>query len=126
VAGTANLVNLLDLRPGRALKVSLLAAVPLVAGPRPTRTLAAACVGSAAAMLPADLGERRMLGDCGANALGAALGWGVSRSRGRLGRVTALATVVGLTLVSERVSFSQVIAEHPVLDAVDRLGRRPA
>jgi hypothetical protein len=126
VAGSANLVNLLDLRPGRALKVALLAAVPCTAGPPRGRAMAAAVAGSAVALLPGDLGERRMLGDCGANGLGAALGWVVTRSAGRSVRMTSLAGVVGLTLASERVSFSRVIAEQPLLDAVDRLGRRPA
>ena len=126
VAGTANLVNLLDLRPGRALKTALLLAVPGTAGTSPARMLAAGVAGSALASLPADLAEQRMLGDCGANAVGATLGWVVIRSTGRIGRLVTLAAVAGLTLASERVSFSQFIAEHPVLDALDRLGRRPA
>jgi UDP-N-acetylmuramyl pentapeptide phosphotransferase/UDP-N-acetylglucosamine-1-phosphate transferase len=126
VAGSANLVNLLDLRPGRALKVALLAGTPFAVGQQRPRDLAAGVIGVAAALLPADLGERRMVGDCGANTLGAALGWVVTQSSSRSGRLTALTCVVGLTLASERVSFSQVIADNPVLDAVDRLGRSPA
>jgi hypothetical protein len=125
VAGAANLLNLLDLRPGRALKVATAAAVPLAAGRGPAAPLGGAVLGTAAALLPADLGERRMLGDCGANALGAALGWAATRAVPPAGRVAVLTAVVALTLASERVSFSQVIADVPVLDALDRVGRRP-
>lgn len=120
VAGAANLVNLFDLRPGRALKVVVLAGLPLS-----TRDSgAAAVVGAAAALLPADLAEDAMIGDCGANALGALLGWSAAHGLGPRARLAALAGVVGLTLASERVSFTDVIARNGVLAAIDGAGRR--
>jgi hypothetical protein len=117
VAGAANLVNLLDLRPGRALKVGGVAALavgePGVAG---------AC----AALLPDDLGERTMLGDTGANALGAVLGVAlVDRLPSRGARLAALTVLAGLTAASEVVSFSKVIDGTPALRRFDQLGRRP-
>jgi UDP-N-acetylmuramyl pentapeptide phosphotransferase/UDP-N-acetylglucosamine-1-phosphate transferase len=122
VAGFANLANLLDLRPGRCLKVALLHA-PVLAMPGPGGDALAAPLGAAAALLPADLAARTMLGDTGANALGAALGVGVLLNYGRIGRWAHLIGLVGLNLASERVSFSRVIAEHPVLRRVDEFGR---
>lgn len=126
VAGTANLVNLFDLRPGRALKaVSGLGLLTVVRG-GPGGRLAAAAVGAAVASLPADLEERAMLGDTGANAAGALLGLAWVRGLSRPTRLLALAAVTGLTLASERVSFSAVIDRTPILRAIDGLGRRPA
>ncbi|MGY1683430.1 hypothetical protein [Geodermatophilus sp. SYSU D01176] len=124
VAGTANLVNLLDLRPGRAAKVTVLAAAAGLRGP--SGALVAGPLGAGLAVLPADLGERVMLGDCGANAAGALLGLRLAAVPGRLPRAAALATVVGLTLASERVSFTRVIEATPGLRELDRLGRRRA
>lgn len=123
VAGSANLVNLLDLRPGRALKVSALLASVLTAS---GSEHAPAVLGSAAGAWSADLAERDMLGDCGANALGALLGAATVASTPRPVRVCVLAAVLGLTVVSERVSFSRVIAETPWLHTLDMIGRRPA
>jgi len=124
VAGTANLVNLLDLRPGRAAKVSLLAAAGLLGGS--SGSLVAGPLGATAAVLPADLGEHVMLGDCGANALGALLGLRLAQLPGRSARAALLAGVVGLTLASEKVSFTRVIEATPGLRELDRLGRRPS
>jgi hypothetical protein len=121
VAGAANLVNLLDLRPGRALKATLLV-TPVLARSDPTT--AAVVAGAAGATLPADLAERLMIGDCGANAVGALLGCAAACGFGRVGRAATLVVVVGLTLASERVSFSATIARTPWLDAIDRWGRR--
>jgi hypothetical protein len=123
VAGSANLLNLLDLRPGRATKVALLHA-PLLLAASPGATALAAPLGAAAALLADDLGERTMLGDAGANALGAALGVAVIASYGRLGRLVHLAGLVALTLASERVSFSRVIDATAPLRWLDGLGRR--
>jgi hypothetical protein len=124
VAGTANLVNLFDLRPGRALKVVVLAGAPLaVYGATAGATAAGASTGAALALLPSDLAERGMIGDCGANALGSLLGWAFARGLGRRGCLVALSGVVGLTLASERVSFTDVIAGNRWLAAIDGLGR---
>lgn len=120
VAGTANLVNLLDLRPGRAAKVVVLLAGGLVgAGGGPA-------LGAAAGSLPTDLAARSMLGDCGANALGAATAAAAAGTLPRPARLLALAAVVALNAASERVSFTAVIARTPVLARLDGLGRRPA
>jgi UDP-N-acetylmuramyl pentapeptide phosphotransferase/UDP-N-acetylglucosamine-1-phosphate transferase len=121
VAGSANLVNLLDLRPGRAVKATLLAA-PFVGGGVP---VAAATAGAALGVLPEDLAERTMLGDTGANAAGALLGVAALVSARRRGRWALLAALVALTVASEKVSFTRVIDATPVLRELDAWGRRP-
>lgn len=126
IAGTANLVNLLDLRPGRALKAGTIAAAPAVLAGGPGSGPAAAVLGAAWAQLPDDLAERDMLGDSGANALGAVLGTVAVQRCPRAARAGLLAGVVALTVASEKVSFTQVIARTPVLREIDGWGRRPA
>ncbi|HVW80452.1 MAG TPA: hypothetical protein VHB69_05885 [Mycobacteriales bacterium] len=124
VAGTANLVNLFDLRPGRAAKVTALTAFALGRAGDPTaRAVANVAGAAAAAALGPDVREQAMLGDCGAGALGATLGWSLAARPSRLARVTAAGGVVAATLASERTSFSAVIEANPVLRTLDRLGR---
>jgi UDP-N-acetylmuramyl pentapeptide phosphotransferase/UDP-N-acetylglucosamine-1-phosphate transferase len=126
VAGSANLLNLFDLRPGRALKVALLAATPMTVAAGPAGRIAASVCGAACGALGDDLGERTMLGDTGANALGALLGMAAAAGLPTRARVGVLAGIVALTAASERVSFTAVIARTPVLREFDALGRRPA
>lgn len=123
VAGAANFVNLLDLRPGRALKANGLAAAGLIGAGGAPSILAAGVLGASAPCLPGDLSGATMLGDLGANALGAATGLAVASVRCESARWAALAGIVALTLASERVSFSKVIEGNPVLARIDRLGR---
>lgn len=120
VAGSANLANLLDLRPGRALKVFLAGGAVLVAGGRPA---AAAVCGAGLVVLRDDLRGTSMLGDTGANPLGAAVGLAVAQAVGPRLRLASLAVVTALTLASERVSFTRVIESTPVLRELDRWGR---
>ncbi len=125
VAGGANLVNLFDLRPGRAIKAAAVAGALLAAAPGGAAAVAPA-LGAGVGLLPEDLGEHAMLGDSGANALGALLGVAAATTLPRRGKVTALAAIVGLTVASEYVSFTQVIERTKPLRWLDQLGRRPA
>ena len=121
VAGGANLLNLFDLRPGRAIKVAAASGVLLGAA---GQVGVAAPMGAALALLPEDLSERAMLGDAGANALGAMLGASAA-GLSRPARLALLAGIAGLTAASEKISFTKVIARIPALNWLDMLGRRP-
>jgi UDP-GlcNAc:undecaprenyl-phosphate GlcNAc-1-phosphate transferase len=125
IALAANMGNLFDRAPGRTAKVGLLAAVPLlvVAGTSATGVALAVVVGATIGLLPSDLRERSMLGDTGANALGAALGVATVLVASPTARAVVAGVLLALTLVSEVVSFSRVIAAVPPLRALDGLGR---
>jgi UDP-N-acetylmuramyl pentapeptide phosphotransferase/UDP-N-acetylglucosamine-1-phosphate transferase len=128
IAGSANIANLLDLRPGRALKVVLLLAAPMAAGGRGTHlatvtATAGATAGAAIGSLPDDLAGRSMLGDTGANSAGALVGTALVARTGPRGRLLALVVVSALTLASEKVSFTKVIESTPGLRELDALGR---
>jgi hypothetical protein len=118
VSLSANLVNQLDTRPGRALKGFLLASAAL--GLRPRKGVALAVL-----LAPYDLREMVMLGDAGSNALGAVLGL---ESVGRLTgsqRVGAIAALAALTALGERRSLGRLIETAPGLRQLDALGRMP-
>ena len=110
---SANLLNQLDTKPGRALKAYLAASVPLRA-PKSIAVLLA----------PYDLREMAMLGDSGSNALGAVLGFeSVGRFTERQ-RWSAIAALAGLTLLGERQSLGALIERTPVFRDLDAWGRQ--
>lgn len=125
IAGGANLTNLFDLRPGRAIKAGMIVGVPGALRGGPAGVLGAGVLGAAAALLPEDLGERAMLGDTGANALGAVLGTAAAARASRRGLVWRALALVALTGASEKVSFTRVIAATKPLRVIDEFGRRP-
>ena len=143
IAGCANLANLLDLRPGRALKAVLPAAIFLArtaqrntgrnTGNDPShhkavqsgKDAALLAAGLSIIALPIDLREKGMLGDTGANTLGALLGIAAGRVLPLPASIATLAGVAALTLLSEKVSFSRIIAEQPLLATIDGWGRLP-
>lgn len=127
VALAANLGNLMDRAPGRCLKVAALAFGSLVAATAADPALVGVCIaiGASMALLPGDLGEEVMLGDAGSNVVGAVLGLGVVLTTAPSTRTVVLVVLVGLNLMSEKVSFSRVIDAVGPLRAIDRLGRRP-
>jgi UDP-N-acetylmuramyl pentapeptide phosphotransferase/UDP-N-acetylglucosamine-1-phosphate transferase len=126
IALAANLANLLDRAPGRTIKWSLAAYIPfaVVAGTGEVAMAVAPVMGAALGVFGDDLRERVMLGDTGANVLGAVLGLGVVLDVGRGSRNAILVALIVLNVAAELVSFSAVIERLAPLRAFDGLGRR--
>lgn len=122
---TTNLFNLLDLRPGRALKVFFMLIIALALAYWELGPLWA--MGIFAGALPVlvhyDLRELGMLGDTGSNALGAMAGIWMVLVMDTVAQAVALAVVLLLTLYGEFRSISQLIDRTPVLRFIDQLGR---
>jgi len=125
VALGANLLNLTDRAPGRAGKVWLVLVLPLfIWGDAAWVVAASPMAGALLGCLGADLRERAMLGDAGANPLGAVMGLGLAASLPAPGLLIAVAVLLAANLASERWSFSSAIDKRRWLRAVDRLGRK--
>lgn len=104
IAGTAHLVNLVDVAPGRAALAVLGIGAPGLLRRGRAGTLAAAPMGAAAAVVTEDLGERTMIGDSGAHALGAALGVAIVAGNGRTGLAAHAAALVAAAVYGDEVS----------------------
>lgn len=130
IALSANFVNLTDLRPGRALKAYsaiavILVLVPTVAygftGGPPVLVL---LLGPVVAVWRYDLGERAMLGDAGANAAGALIGWVALQMLAQWWMLAIyVALLLAANIVSERISFTRVIEGNRFLNWLDSIGR---
>jgi UDP-N-acetylmuramyl pentapeptide phosphotransferase/UDP-N-acetylglucosamine-1-phosphate transferase len=125
VALAANLSNLFDRAPGRAIKVGLVAWIPLalIARADSVGVAVAPVAGAFAGLLGDDLHERLMLGDAGSNVIGAVLGLAVVLECAPVTRTVVLVVLCAFTLASELISFSRVIERVPVLRRLDDLGR---
>jgi UDP-N-acetylmuramyl pentapeptide phosphotransferase/UDP-N-acetylglucosamine-1-phosphate transferase len=128
VALAANLANAFDRAPGRTIKVSLVAwaALSVAAGGGAAAVALAPVMGAALGLLPEDLNERLMLGDAGANALGAALGLGALLALGPGTRLVVTGVLLVLNVAADLISFTKVIRNTTALDRLDKLGRLEA
>jgi UDP-GlcNAc:undecaprenyl-phosphate/decaprenyl-phosphate GlcNAc-1-phosphate transferase len=120
-----NAFNLLDLRPGRAIKAFVLLGAGLTLGsldPRPLWSLGLFAAPALVAGLY-DLRERAMLGDTGANVLGALAGLWLVLTLSGTGQLIALALLVTITLYGELRSISALVERTPGLRALDSWGR---
>lgn len=120
-----NSINLLDLRPGRAIKgffLLLLVTVP-VSGLMEIWVLLPA-VTALFLYLGGEMKEAYMLGDTGANLLGGILGFYEVTALPLFSKAVLVLMLATLHILSEYKSLSKWIEAVPVLRKVDMLGRK--
>jgi UDP-GlcNAc:undecaprenyl-phosphate GlcNAc-1-phosphate transferase len=120
-----NVFNLLDLRPGRATKAFVALGAGLTIGSTDLRPLWALGLFAAPALVAGvyDLRERVMLGDTGANLLGALAGLWLVLTLSGTGQLIALVLLAGITVYGELRSISALIERTPGLRQLDSWGR---
>lgn len=123
VALATNTLNLLDLRPGRAVAVFFLGlgvtyimahgniSSPWIVGVISIITFAFALI---------DSRGMAMMGDSGSNAIGAALGLSIALNTGIIAQAAAVAVFAAIHIYSEKHSISALIERNRVLKCIDR------
>ena len=133
IALFANLMNLFDLRPLRASKIyvvcvvicmiTLLVSGRVEFGWLSTLCTLLACLGPLFATWKFDAGEIAMLGDAGANTMGALVGFILSLTLPVWILIPLVVVLLAVNLLSERFSFSKIISHVPVLVRIDNAWR---
>lgn len=121
LAAGANFLNLMDTAPGRAGKLFIILAFPLVFFSQGSPLLL--LLGAVAGYLPWDLRQSVMMGDTGSNSLGATLGLGAALLLPKWLKIVLAFSLVILNLLAEKVSFSKYINSNRFLNFLDQLGR---
>jgi len=123
-----NALNLLDLRPGRALKCFTAGAAALMLCGKFAALLYGLnflfpSVVASVLLLPGDLKARHMLGDAGANLLGFALGYAAIIVLPAPGLAALALLLAMLNRAAEKRSITEWIERHKWIRWLDRLGR---
>lgn len=122
---SANGLNLLDRRPGRAVKVFFITAAVIIltaSQPGPAVTILLPLMAVTLVVAPLDLNANGMLGDCGSNLLGALLGVAAVFALAPASQMVLLVFWSVIHLISEYVSLSRIIENNFLLRYLDNLG----
>ncbi|MBM7555252.1 glycosyl transferase family 4 [Halanaerobacter jeridensis] len=118
----ANFINLLDVRPGRALKgFILLSGIGLFFSSNIILLMPILIM--VLFFLPVDLKAEAMMGDVGANVLGAVGGVNFIINISSGGKILMLCGLIIINFCSEICSLSQLISGNKLLNFLDQLGR---
>lgn len=138
-----NFFNLMDLRPGRVLKVYLIVILGFIMyliylSPQISIKNSLSIINAvkdnvftitmimflpATVLLFFDLREYSMLGDAGSNILGGFVGLLIVIIFNIYGTLIAFIILLSLHVLAEFISFSEVISKNPALRWIDNLGR---
>lgn len=125
IALFTNLINLLDLRPGRALKgfLSISILLIIVGLSREVRVILISIIGYAIGYFPQDIKAKSMMGDIGSNTLGVILGIVTVISYTMTAKFIVLAALVLIHIIAEKYSITEIIKKNSILNFIDELGR---
>jgi UDP-N-acetylmuramyl pentapeptide phosphotransferase/UDP-N-acetylglucosamine-1-phosphate transferase len=129
IALFTNLLNLLDLRPGRAIKfyIFLLTVFLVLAALKGKHSVFLPfipLIGSVLGYFPFDLKAKCMMGDAGSNVLGISAGILAVLQLGLYEKFIALILLVAVHIFAEKYSLSDVIKRNRILNFLDNLGRQ--
>jgi len=118
-----NFINLLDLRPGRALKGFLFFAVLFILAVNNVyEIILLSYIGASIAYLPYDLKARSMLGDIGSNSLGIILGITATSFPVYIKSILVI-ILIFVHIYCEKYSITKLILKNKILRYIDNLGR---
>jgi len=122
---STNVFNLLDLRPGRAIKAFSLLGLGLTLGTLNVRPLWAIGLFAGPALVAGvyDVRERAMLGDTGANLIGALAGLWLVFALSPTGQIVAVLLLAAITVYGELRSITSLVEKTPGLRELDSWGR---
>lgn len=126
IALFTNLMNLFDLRPGRAIKVFYILATIIIitsAFKLYDAYIVFSICGILLAYFKIDLRALGMMGDTGSNVLGFTLGYYTVSNFNIYGKMVVIILLVLTNMLSEKKSFSKIIEENKILNYIDKLGR---
>ncbi|SHE53404.1 UDP-N-acetylmuramyl pentapeptide phosphotransferase/UDP-N-acetylglucosamine-1-phosphate transferase [Caldanaerobius fijiensis DSM 17918] len=123
IALFTNTLNLMDLRPGRALKVSILLFVLFAIFAHKNIWLLIPVMGFVAAYFPRDIKAFSMLGDTGSNLLGSVVGVYTAISFSFDIRLIIALLLILLQIIAEKYSITKLIESNSILKFFDELGR---
>ena len=128
IALFTNFFNLLDLRPGRAIKVYIFSFLVISLGLVIIQKAVAILpfmplLGIIIGYMPYDLKARCMMGDAGSNVLGISIGVLITSTFGLYIKILVLAFLIGIHVFTEKYSLTDLIKNNRFLNYLDNLGR---
>ncbi len=128
IALFTNFFNLLDLRPGRAIKVYIFSFLVISLGLVIIQKAVAILpfmplLGIIIGYMPYDLKARCMMGDAGSNVLGISIGVLITSTFGLYVKILVLAFLIGIHVFTEKYSLTDLIKNNRFLNYLDNLGR---
>ena len=124
IALSTNLMNLLDLRPGRAIQGYLVISIVLLFTlGEYTRNLLLLIFPNVIAYFNQDLKAKAMMGDTGSNVLGISIGILFVMGYSLKVRLIWLAFLIFIHILTEKYSLTKIIENNKFLNFIDKLGR---
>ena len=124
VALSTNMMNLFDLRPGRAIKAYvILAIIIFLASAKFNREVMMLIVPAVLAYFYFDLRALTMMGDAGSNVLGVSIGVFIVSSFDLPVQLVSLVLLVAIHVLTEKFSLTKIIENNKFFNYVDKLGR---